>query len=154
VGEARGREREGSRKGGMGRDKGRDKEQQLFWVYACTRTFMTPHTFTHPALCLSFFPHLPVLQLPSPGTPCGLMDTFNQNIHYFSLHCPIWIELCVCMWVWGRGGVCMWYGGLYRALMFPYSEWWPGDSDYITMADHFCLPLNLATAAPFDCHWQ
>ena len=77
--------------------------------YACTHVYINNSRinnipvhysplYTYLSLLCST-PHLPVLQLPCPGTSCGVMDAFYQNIHDVSLHCPIWIELCVCMWM-------------------------------------------------------
>jgi len=64
--------------------------------YTCTHVSPSTHIFLHRSV--PSLPHLPVLQLPCPGTSCGVIDTLHQNIHYISLHCPIRIEL----WVHGE----------------------------------------------------
>jgi len=36
-----------------------------------------------------------------------MIITLHQNVHDTSLHCPIWIELCVCVCVCVRVCVCV-----------------------------------------------
>jgi len=76
--------REGDRRK-AGREMGGRRNNKC---YACTHVSVTFLYIITPYIYLSLLcsiPHLPVLQLPCPGTSYGVMDAFYQNTYDIAL---------------------------------------------------------------------